>query len=116
MKRVFISQAFHRHSEDYIMKVREVVKEKLEKEYPDEEIEIVDQYHQDEPPEEFKETDTRRRLWYLSNSIKILATCDFCVFVTGHIASPGCCVEKEVVKRYGINYMFIPVSANELKG
>lgn len=97
--KVFISQPMHGRSEDAIMTRREVIKEELlERGYQD--IEIIDNYHKDNVP------DDAGRIWYLGNSISLMDKADLVVMDVGWATAKGCRVEYEVAIRYGLNVIF----------
>lgn len=73
-----------------------------------EELEVIDSYIENAP--EFKDgtPENKIRLWYLGESIKKLGEAD--VFIGSHYDGmyPGCDVEQEAARKYGIHMIYLP--------
>ena len=64
----------------------------------EEHFEFVNTYIKDKVPEDC----INEPVWYLSNSIKILSTCDIILFARGANWARGCEVENHIADAYGI--------------
>lgn len=99
MKRLFISQPFTGKTEEEVFVIRKKV-EKFVVDFIGEEVEVIDQYHQDAPP-------NPGRLFYLGNSIKLMGTSDIVCFTSDWRDAPGCRVEMSVCLEYGITHLIM---------
>lgn len=99
MKRLFISQPFHGRGEEEIFRERENI-EKIVRGIVDDDIEVIDQYHQDAPED-------ANRLFFLGNSIKLMGTADIVCFVDNWETAKGCAVEMKVCKKYNIPHIIL---------
>ena len=75
-----------------------------------EKLETIDSYFENAP--EFKDgtPEGKIRLWYLGESIKKICEAD--VFIGSHYDGmyPGCDVEQEAARKYGIRMIYLPKS------
>lgn len=75
-----------------------------------EKLEAIDSYIENAP--EFKDDtpESKIRLWYLGESIKKIGEAD--VFIGSNYDGmyPGCDVEQETARRYGIHMIYLPES------
>ena len=99
MKRLFISQPYTGRTEEEVFKIREEVEEYV-KDIILEDVEVIDQYHQDAP-------ENAGRLFYLGNSIKLMGTSDIVCFTEDWKDAPGCRAEMTVCLEYGIPHIII---------
>ena len=90
MKKLFISQPMRGKSDEEILKEREKAIKSAEKQM-DEPVEVIDSFFQSAP------TDARP-LWYLGESLKLLATADVAYFAKAR----GCKIEHTCAVEYGI--------------
>lgn len=94
MKKLFISQPMIGKSDEEILKEREKAIKSAEKQM-DEPVEVIDSFFQSAP------TDARP-LWYLGESLKLLATADVAYFAKGWEKARGCKIEHTCAVEYGI--------------
>lgn len=94
MKKLFISQPMRGKSDEEILKEREKAIKSAEKQM-DEPVEVIDSFFQLAP------TDARP-LWYLGESLKLLATADVAYFAKGWEKARGCKIEHTCAVEYGI--------------
>lgn len=94
MKRLFISQPMNGKSDEEILTERKIAIEKA-KEVVGEEVEVIDTFYTDFPPD-------AKPLEYLARSIKDLAQADIAYFVNGWEEKRGCKIEYECATQYGI--------------
>lgn len=101
MKRVFISQPMNGVTEKKILKVREEAKQYIES-ILGEEVEIIDSNINVEggPSIKYK---SREPVWYLGESIKLMADADYVYFTLGWSGARGCIIERQVAEDYGID-------------
>lgn len=102
MKKLFVSIPMKGRSEEEIRKSIAKMKNIVEA-YEGEEVELIDSYVKDNPPE-----NNNQALWYLGESIKKLSEADIMVTIDDRYYWNGCAVEYEVACRYGIKVYTIP--------
>lgn len=98
--KVFISQPMKDKSKEQILAERESVVEYLREKYPNEDIEILDSYFTDEPPQS-----DNAGLYYLGKSFELLACADIAYFVQGWNWYRGCKMEHMAAVNYGIKVL-----------
>ena len=100
--KVFISQPMRGKTDEEILAEREkairAVKEFCSYE-SDEECEIIDSFFQEAPV-------GVKPLWYMGESIKLLAEADLAYFVKGYEKARGCVIEVMCARLYGIPTFF----------
>ena len=96
--KVFISSVMNGKTEDQIVVERGDVIELLKKTC-DENIEIIDSV---------LKAENKPSLWYLGESIKLMADADLVVFAPGWEKGRGCIIEHECASKYGIPILEIP--------
>ena len=69
----------------------------------EEHFEFVSTYIKDKAPEDCM----HEPVWYLSNSIKIMSTCDIILFARGAARARGCGIESQIADSYGIPSIWI---------
>lgn len=102
--KVFISQSMKGLSKDEIIENRqkaiEVIKNNLG------EVEIIDSFFKDDRWEKINEKapdkEQNRRVYFLGESLKLLAQADCVVFLDGYQQMSGCLSEEFVAKQYCI--------------
>ena len=94
MKKLFISQPMRGKSDEEILKEREKAIKSAEKQM-DEPVEVIDSFFQSAPAD-------ARPLWYLGESLKLLATADVAYFAKGWEKARGCKIEHTCAVEYGI--------------
>lgn len=94
MKKLFISQPMKGKSDDEILAERSNAIQAARDSVNDE-IEVIDSFFQGAPAE-------AKPLWYLGESLKLLATADIAYFATGWNEARGCKIENACAKEYGI--------------
>lgn len=98
MKKLFISCPMKGRTKENIKKSMERM-HKIAEIVFDQELEAIDTYIEDVPA-----TDVRHSsIWYLGESIKMLAEADYFIGVDYTEVFSGCNVEREVARRYGIS-------------
>lgn len=104
MKKLFVSIPMKGRSEEDIRKSIAKMKNIVEA-YEGEEVELIDSYVKDNPPE-----NNNQALWYLGESIKKLSEADIMVTIDDRYSWNGCVVEYEAACRYGIKVYTIPAN------
>lgn len=94
MKKLFISQPMKGKTDEEILKEREAAIAKA-KEVCGEDVEVIDSFFKDAPA-------VNRPLWFLGESLKLLATADVAYFAPGWKAARGCKIEHTCALEYGI--------------
>lgn len=94
MKKLFISQPMRNKTDEEILAVREEAIKKAEEEIG-ETVEVIDSFFQSAPAD-------ARPLWYLGESLKLLATADVAYFADGWDEARGCKIEHACAAEYGI--------------
>lgn len=94
-QKLFISQPMNGKSDSEILCTRMDAIAKAMKVLGDD-VEVLDSYFQDAP------TDTEP-LWYLGESLKLLAEADAAYFADGWAVARGCKIEHDCATAYGIN-------------
>lgn len=94
MKKLFISQPMKGKSDDEILAERSNAIQAARDSVNDE-IEVIDSFFQGAPAE-------AKPLWYLGESLKLLATADIAYFAPGWNEARGCKIENACAKEYGI--------------
>ena len=95
--KIFIAQKMNNKTETNVMMERRSIIQDLKKIFFDMDIEIIDNYHHPEAPQ------NAGRLWHLGKSIQQLEEADYIVFANKcWLYSKGCFIEKVISKVYGI--------------
>lgn len=114
---VFISQPMNGRTEEEILKERKWAMKALCAANPYKrswEIHVIDSYVKEDVPD-FVGKLREPRLWYLGDSIKLLADADLMVSLYDHRwVAPGCYVEKEAADVYNIPVVQSPFSLDDL--
>lgn len=95
--KVFLSHRMSGVSEEEIMKIREDARVYLEARYDN--IEIIDNYHHDDAPED------AGRLWHLGRSIQMLEEADAIFFIPHQCNAKGCLVEMNIAEIYELQIL-----------
>lgn len=95
MKKLFISQPMKGKTNEEILAEREKAVQRA-REALHEDVEIIDSFFKDAPAE-------AKPLWYLGESLKLLACADVAYFVKGWDAARGCKIEHTCAQEYGID-------------
>lgn len=96
--KVFISSVMNGKTEDQIITEREEVIDLL-RTAEDGEVEIIDSV---------LKAENKPSLWYLGESIKLMADADLVVFAPGWEKGRGCIIEHECASKYGIPILELP--------
>jgi hypothetical protein len=96
MKKLFVSVPMKSRTEEEI-KYSITKMHRIAEAYEDEELELIDSWVAEAPP-----ADCNRSVWYLSKSIEKLAEADIFIGVSDLSGWPGCKIESDVAKAYGI--------------
>lgn len=95
MKKLFISQPMKGKTDEEIIAEREKAIQRA-KEALHDDVEIIESFFQDAPVE-------ARPLWYLAESLKLLAGADVAYFARGWENARGCKIEHTCALEYGID-------------
>ena len=95
MKKLFISQPMKGKTDDEILDERSNAIQAA-KDSVNDEIEVIDSFFQNAPAD-------ANPLWYLGESLKLLATADVAYFAPGWNKARGCKIENLCAKEYGIH-------------
>ena len=105
MKKLFISCPMKGRTETDIRQSMEKM-HKIAEAVFGEELEVIPSYIEDHPPESADVA-----VWYLGESIKMMADADYFIGVYDSADEfSGCAIEREVSKRYGIKRYIIPLN------
>ena len=97
MKKLFISQPMRGLKDEEILKAREEICKKAEKEIG-EPVELIDSFIKEYPGEINKSVP----VYYLGKSIQLLSQADIAYFGGDWRNARGCLIEHEVARQYGI--------------
>ena len=95
MKKLFISQPMRGKTDAEILAERSNAIQAAKDSVKDE-IEVIDSFFQDAPVD-------ATPLWYLDESLKLLATADVAYFAPGWDKARGCKIENLCAKEYGVH-------------
>ena len=95
MKKLFISQPMRGKTDAEILAERSNAIQAAKDSVKDE-IEVIDSVFQDAPVD-------ATPLWYLGESLKLLATADVAYFAPGWDKARGCKIENLCAKEYGVH-------------
>ena len=98
--RVFISQPMNGKTYSEIKNERKKAIEAVRKEYPDEEIKIIDNLLEED-------YEIANPMWCLGNSIELLSTADVAYFAEGWNNARGCRIEFICAYEYGIKFITV---------
>lgn len=104
MKKLFISCPMKGRTEENI---RDSIARmhKIAEAYFGQQLEVIPSYIPDQAPYV-----VNRRIWYLGESIKMMAEAEYYIGITYCDAFAGCCVENEVAQHYDIPRFFVDLS------
>ena len=94
MKKLFISQPMRGKTEEEILEVRAQAIQSAER-VMGEKVEVIDSFIKGAPA-------AAKPLWFLGESIKLLAKADVAYFAEGWEEARGCRIERECAEEYGI--------------
>ena len=103
MRKLFVSVPMEDRTEENIKKSIAKMK-KIAEAYEGEELELIDTWIPDEAPE-----CKNRSLWYLGESIKMMADADVFIGIDKDIVYTGCTQELSAAKAYGLKVYKIPI-------
>ncbi len=95
MKKLFISQPMDGKTNEEILKVREEAIQEAKCIFGDEKVTVIDSFIKNAPHD-------ANPLWYLGQSILLLATADAAFFAKGWRNTRGCVIENVCANEYGI--------------
>ena len=95
MKKLFISQPMRGKTDEEILAVREKALKSAEKQVG-EPVEVIDSFFQSAPVD-------AKSLWYLGESLKLLAEADVAYFADGWNEARGCKIEHTCAVEYNID-------------
>ena len=99
--KVFISQPMRNKTKGEITSERKKAEDFLKEKYPNEEIEIIDNFFENVP-------DGTKPLYLLAKSLELLSTADLAYFIGDWRIYRGCLIELNVALQYGIECIFEP--------
>lgn len=94
MKKLFISQPMRGKTDGEILREREKAIRSAEKQVG-ESVKVIDSFFQSAPAD-------AKPLWYLGESLKLLANADIAYFAPGWKEARGCKIEHTCAVEYGI--------------
>lgn len=97
MKKLFISQPMKGKTDAEILAVREKAIKSAEKQVG-ESVQVIDSFFQNAPV-------NARPLWYLGESLKLLAEADVAYFAKGWDEARGCKIEHTCAVEYNIDWI-----------
>lgn len=106
MKKLFISQSMQHATPEEVIRVRERIRSIVRDAYPDDTIELIDQYYVEDDPS-WKDMDPRALRWArLGRSIILMGEADLIVFDDESLkgGAPGCNAEYTVAEAYHKEY------------
>lgn len=103
MKKLFISCPMKGRTEENIRNSMERL-HKIAEAYFDQELETIDSYIKNTPPENSKQS-----VWYLGESVKKMAEADYYIGVVNTAAFNGCYIENSVARAYNIPYFLVDI-------
>lgn len=109
MKKLFVSVPMKGRTEENIKKSIAKMK-KIAEAYEGEELELIDTWIPDEAPE-----CKNRGLWYLGESIKMMADADVFIGINQKFGYSGCKQELNAAKEYGLKVYIIPISVIKME-
>lgn len=95
MKKLFISQPMRGKSDEEILATREQAIKEAQK-LVGEPVEVIDSFFRSAPAD-------AKPLWYLGESLKLLALADVAYFAPGWQEARGCKIEHTCAVEYGID-------------
>lgn len=95
MKKLFISQPMRGKSKEEILAEREKAIQRAKDALHDD-VEVIDSYFENAPV-------CNRPLWFLGESLKLLATADVAYFARGWEDARGCKIEHTCALEYGVD-------------
>lgn len=101
MKKVFISQPMGGIYQDKFERDREAAKQHIYNALGGIPIEFIESYIEENPDINFR-FKSREPIWYLAQSLILLADADYIYFVNGWQTARGCKVERLVAEEYDI--------------
>lgn len=96
MKKLFVSVPMKCRTEEEIKASIQKMK-KIAEIYEGEELELIDSYIEDNPPE-----NNNQAIWFLGKSLEKLATADVFIVIEDTWNWNGCSIEDETARIYGI--------------
>lgn len=102
MKKLFVSVPMKGRTEEEIKSSIQKMK-KIAEIYEGEELELIDSYIEDNPPE-----NNNQAIWYLGESLKKLSEADVFIGIRESYDWNGCCIEMGTANKYGIKAYEIP--------
>ena len=96
--KVFVSVPVRGRSDADVAAEKQAILKRVEKEYPNETLELIDSNISEYAPMNGDEAG----VWYLGKSLELLATADLAVFADGWRDARGCRIERAVCEAYNI--------------
>lgn len=94
--KAFISQPMNGKTDDEILEVRAKAIESVMKNFNAEGVEVIDSFFQGAPHD-------AKPLWFLGESLKLMADADVVYFAKGWEGARGCQIEYQAALAYGLN-------------
>lgn len=102
MKKLFISCPMKGRTEENIKNSMERM-HKIAEIVFDQELEVIDSYIPEAAPVDLN----NKRIWYLGESIKMMAEADYFIGIDWCDFYKGCSIERDVANRYGIESTYV---------
>lgn len=100
--KLFISQGMRGKTDEDILAERNKAIEIVRKRFPDDEVEVLESFFQnEEEPADVKASG----LWWLGKSLELLAKADLAYFAKGWENYRGCRLERMACFRYGVDFI-----------
>ena len=94
--KLFISQPMNGKTDKEILYTREKAIESACKNFDEEKVEVLDSFFQGAPHE-------AKPLWFIGESLKVMADADVVYFAPGWEDARGCKIEYQAALAYGLN-------------
>lgn len=104
MKKLFVSVPMKGRTEEEIKASIQKMK-KIAEIYEGEELELIDSYIEDNPPQ-----NNNQAIWYLGESLKKLSEADVFIGINESYQWSRCQIERETVLAYGIKNYAVPAN------
>lgn len=104
MKKLFVSVPMKGRTEEEIKASIQKMK-KIAEIYEGEELELIDSYIEDNPPQ-----NNNQAIWYLGESLKKLSEADVFIGINESYQWSECHIERETVLAYGIKNYAVPAN------
>lgn len=108
--KIFISQPMHGISDNHVERLRGNATRTMKEMFPNEHIEVLDQFH---IPDVIPSGVKYDRVFRLGRSIQIMAEADLIVFIGPCVIAKGCSIEYFIAQLYGIPCVYLDREGGE---